>query len=1099
MTSNTRADRGGYDCWRPYLRRETGVTTTEVLVISGLIVSIIIGTMFVFRGKMTEAVTNLGNCIAQAAAGDFSGCRGGGAGGPRRAAADPNKIPGMRDGGVAGGLVMADGKPRPPGGKVGPLNANLNDPRLADAHTLLTRFNNRWNSNKPDDPSWQERGVRLWNATSLFSSNRSLNSSQDALNDMADRSHGRAQQWAQLAEQRLNAGDLRGFQDAMNNARRFENVSNRTRGNAASIMADAADQAMSEAADIRQISFETASAIGNPTGYVTGKVTGYVVSTAADQILPDGRLKNVIVAVSSAAAAAYAGGVTPQAWQNLGAAGQSATNILGTGLSASGQAVSNAIGIADSITSVTTTASTQGMEEAGWEVATNLIVHGVMNTKSTKLADADGNARSLNDYISQAPSAAAIKEGLENNLVPLGQLEVNAQNLQNLGDNAYNKARGNFKEDPLTGKTKIDPTTGEPYKPKDIQYKPLDADPAYVAAFKNHPDPTEATHPGLTQAIKDGATMGQTPEMVIAKIKHAEITGGTFFDRATQLEATQLIRDGKAVGKTTDQHQKSAGDKAPYLPMDTMESKVGDQVRNAKTPKEHADAAEAVKNNDHAINDATAKGKVSVGPPPPGDTRIKGPIARDPQTGLPFVGDVDPVTNNLSRPTDPVRDGGVRGLGTTKELQDVSNLKGSLKPHNLDSTANHGHGGRNPGKEPLPDRVIRTTPDGKVQIIEGRVNVLNAIRQAGCPEHPSWAKQAQDAAAASPTGPKLVARPPNPPTPFNQKPTVGQAALANNRNTIRTNYVRSMQRWKPTPDKKDKRDGVATVPVPSTGRRPRGVPDPDHPLRPAPDIGVDSEAWSQPRFGILRVRAATSPQPPVPPVAPTPESADVDWSANRTWGMGINQALDEYGETWNEKQILIHLKAYQRIRAYALAEFEDKERIDIYVRWAFGLLRGGPYPLPSSNQSAVFERIDAQAAPAWRSDLDARVERGLHAGLAQHYTQQAMALGRQQPYAVYEAQTTIAQSFIGAVDEAVVRRAFFMGDTWGMYRRIGLAIGATGTEAAAAGSAFVRQIDNAAVAGNVALAQQLLGRMARPGAKPVHQAGTRIPVRARAS
>lgn len=1058
---------------RPSLRRDAGATTTEVVVIAGVMVSIIIGVLFVFRGKLTTAVTSLGNCVVSAASGDFGACRGGGAG-TTQAAVDPNALPGARGAGVAAGLVMAPGV----GQGVAAGAASLTDPRLANARDQLSRFNNRWNGNKPDDPIWQERGVRLWNATSLFSSNRSLNASQDQLNEMADRAHGRAQQWAQTAEARLNAGDLRGFQDAMNNARRYENASNRMRGNASSIMADAADQAMSEAADIRQISFETASAISNPTGYVTGKVTGYVVSTAADQVLPDGRVKQVIVAVSSAAAAAYAGGVTPQAWQNLGAAGQVGTNILGTGLSASGQAVSNAIGIADTLTSVTTTASTQGLEEAGWEVATNLIVHGVMNTKSTKLADADGNARSLNDYISQAPSATAIREKLEADYVPLGQLEVNAQNLQALGRNAYNAATGNDKRDPYS-------------------YKPLDADPAYVKTFNEHPDPTEKTHPGLGQMIKDAESMGQTRDMVIAKIKHAEITGGTFFDRSTQLEATQLVADGKAVGKTVEQHQKSAGDKAPYLPMDTMESKIGAQVENAKTFQERNAAADAFIANEFAIAEAIAKGKVVSGPPPPGDTRIKGNIAYDPKTGKPFVGDVDPVSNNLSKPGEPVRDGGARGLGTTKELQDTSNLKSGLKPKNLDTTANHGHGGRNPGKEPLPDRVIKYTPDGKVQIIEGQVNVLNEIRKSGSAEHPSWAQQAADAAAKNPGGPTLVARPDNPPTPYNQRPTVGQAALANNRNTIRTTYVQSMQRWRPAPrpgEKEDKGMGATVAPK-------RRLP----PRRPPAGSGdgaglLFGAGWqaARPRTAgadALRIRLVSQGQP-AEPLAPA--SPDDDWQANRTWGMGVNQALDEYGEHWADRQILIRLKAYQRIRTFVLAEFDDKDRIDIYVRWAFGLEKGGPYPIPTGNQTSIHERVDFYAAPAWRSLFDTRVERGLHAGLAQHYTLQAMALGRRQPYEVYAAQTAVAQWLIAAVGESVVRRAYFHGDVWGLYRQVGSALGAKPEAAAAEGFTHLRRIDQAAMAGNAAAARQLIDAISRPVAKPAGGAGGHTPAGPRA-
>lgn len=1121
------------------LRSVGGVTTTEMTVIAGLVVAAIIAVMAIFRAEMLVAMNNLSQCIQGAASGNFGACT---AGAQQAAApANPNAIPGMRNTGVAGGLVMGGGTGpnagRGPGGAAGPGGAGgvggsgrgldgrggpssgrpgvggstgpgiaggmagagvaggvgrgmaavppPADPKaLAEARAQLNRYNRRRNTGKPDDPSWQEKGVRLWNATSLFSANRNLVSSQDELNEMAGRADNKANQWAQIAEQKLNAGDLQGFQDAIRKSRQYGNSANRMRGDSASIMADAADQAMTEATHIRQISFETASAIGNPTGFVAGKVTGYVVSTAADQILPDGRIKQVVVAVSSAAAAAYAGGMTPQAWQSLGASGS--TTILGQAVTA--ETASFAVGIADQITSATTTYSTQGGEEAAWEIATALITHKVMNTKVNGLGDADGakpgTGRSLNDYLAQAPSATAIRETLENNAVPLGQLEVSAANLRTIAENQYNRATGNNKSDPLT-------------------YKPLDADPAYVKTMAETPDPV------LTKAELDAAaSMGQTPEMAIAKAKHAQVTGGTFFDRATQLEATQLIQNGKAVGKGTEQHQKSAGDASPFLPMDTRESKLGARAAEATTPAARSEVASDMRANRRAIAEAIEKGTVRPGPPPPGDTRIKGPIAYEPKSNLPLVGDVDPVTNNLSRPTDPVRDGGVRGLGTYQELQDVSNTKSTLRPHNLDTTANHGHGGRNPGKEPLPERVVRYTPDGKVTVIEGQVNVLNAIREAGCPEHPSWAAQAQTAMQSNPGGPQLIAPPPNPPTPHNQRPTVQQAALANNRNTIRTNYVVRTQlgtmntqhkddksdprmlrsplgrRWEPEPTdvpritlvsyrRPDSRTGLSHVPLPWSGSH--------------LGLGPQSEMPGQ----------AGRTAPPSPETKPPDKRVEADFAVNRRWGMEINKALDQYGETWEDRQIIQHLKAYQRIRALAFDELQTVQHLDTFVRWAFGLLRGTPQPLPTSNQSSLFERIDAQAAPAWRGDLDAWLERGLHYGLVQHYAEQAMALAKREPYESFAIQADIARAFVAAAGEAAVRKAYFLGDTWGLYRAIGSRLGGPAVEAPARGFVFVQQLNQAAMTEDLAKARELLNRLPAASVNPARFPGAALFARPR--
>ncbi len=1033
--------------WRLRLRRADGISTTEVVVISGMMVVTALLVMGIFRQEVTKAVTELSRCITGAVTGDVGACGGGGGGGGgTTTAAGPPRVPGMRDAGVAQGLVQAP--PGKPGLVRGPnLPALPGDPRLANARNMLNSFNNRWNSNKAPDLSWQEKGVRLWNATSLFSANRDLVNRQDDLNQMADRSHDQARQWAQLAEQRLNAGDIAGFNDAMNRARRYENQTNRIRGNSASIMADAADQAMSEAADIRQISFETASAIGNPTGYVTGKAAGLVVGTAADQLLPDGRIKQVVVGVTTAAVSAYAGGMTPGAWQNMGAAA-----------SQFGQQASNAIGIADTVTSVTTTYTINGAEDAGWEIATNLITQKVMSTKFAGLkdpADPNSTGRSLGDYLANAPSAKAVRDTLEQpgNLVDIGQIDVSVKNAEALASNLYNKATGNAQRDPYT-------------------VTPLGADPAYVKTLTSMPDPTEATHPGLGQMIKDAESMGQTREMVLTKIKHAELTGGTFFDRGTQLEATQLIQNGQAVGKTTEQHQKSAGDRSPFLPMDTMESKIGDQVRGAKTPQQQADAADARAYNDHAINEALANNKVKAGDPPPGDTRITGKIAYDPSTNLPFVGDVDPVTNNLSKPGDPIRNGGVIGVGTTREIQDVANLKGALQPNNLQSTANHGHGARNPGKEPLPSRVIMYTPDGKVRVIEGQVNVLNAIRQSGCPEHPSWAAQAQQAQQANPGGPTVVPVPSAlPPTPYNPRHTQGQAALANNRNTLRNDYVNGIiGNWQGT-DRKDRKTPPAGTVAP-----------PARPPEPDPDAVWLPVGW-QDGGGLLPVQAGRP--------ALVPASADVDWGVNRNFGLGLNKALDEYGSSWKDHQVLVHLKAYRRIRDHVVQEFTEKERIDIYARWAFGLLRGGPYPLPSVNQSAIWERVDFLATPAWRSLFDTDVRAGLQLGLSQYYAQQALTLGGRQAYPSYPAQTGAAQALIAAAGEAAVRRAYFHGEVWPLCRQIGTAVGAQGTDPGIQGLAYLRLIDQALGGGHYAEAMQFIARLKAPATKPAADVGAR--------
>ena len=1123
------------------IRGVRGATSVEHLLLTGLAVGIIIAIFMVFGPGLQSTAGRVMTCVQGAIGGNFSAC-GAGGGGAAPAGQTASGGDNVRSGGLYGGLVTAPpggggpggggpggggaggggpggggggpggvgpggggpgggggggggpggvgpGGGGPGGGGAGGLGGAIgpgagggrgdftpggstgsaDQSPIGKARAQLNAYNRRRGSGGPADLSWQEKGVRLWNGTSIFSSNRSLVSSQDDLNNLASRADNKAHQWAQAAEQKLNAGDLQGFNNAMRKSRKYDMAANRMRGNAASVMADAADQAMSEAADIRQISFETASAIANPTGFVAGKATGYVVQTAADQVLPDGRIKQVVVAVSSAAASAYAGGMTPQAWQNLGAAG-TATNALGTGLNVTAESATYAIGIADTLTSVSTTYSTQGGEEAGWEIATNLIVHGVMNTKSTRLGDAEGNARSLNDYLAQAPSAAAVRDAVDNNLVPVGQIEVNAQNLERIANNAYNKATGNVARDPL-------------------RIRPLDADPALVQTLNDMPDPTAGDNPLITQADLDAAaTMGQTREMVITKAKLSQLSGGTFFDRSTQLEATQLIQRGQATGKGVEQHQKSAGDAAPYLPMDTIESKIGAQIRNARTPEQLQDAATAYTNNNKAIQESIANGTVYAGKPPPGDTRIRGDIAYDPKTKLPFVGDVDPVTNNLSRPGDPIRDGGVRGIGTFEEHRHVSDLKGALKQHNLDSSANHGIGARNPGVEPLPPAVIQYTPDGRVKVVDGQVNVLNAIRQSGSAEHPGWDAAGQQAVRDNPGGPALIDPPGNPPTPQSQASIDAQARLANNRNTLRTRYVRGLRTWRSAPAPKEEPGGVGRTPPRSSFWRRRAagahVTPASYPTRPgqvehprqAFPLGSPS-AHHPVLFGEPTAIVASGERE---------ASLDADLEANRSWGRSFNEILDRYNATvGQDEQILVRLKAFDQMRTYALAEFEEKERVDRYVRWAFGLDRGDPVPLPVTNQSTIHERIDAQATPAWRGDFDAGFEPGLHAGVVQLYTQQAMALGEYQPYTVGPERIAIAQAFLEAVGEQFIRSAFFYGDTWGLYGRVGWLLGAKGDAMVLAGFDLVRRLDQAAVAADVALAEQLIEQLSNVAVSPI--------------
>jgi hypothetical protein len=645
---------------RPSLRRANGISTTEVVVISGMMVVTALLVMGIFRQEVTKAVTELSRCITGAVTGDVSACGGGGGGGGgTTTAGGPPKVPGMRDAGVAQGLVQAPpGKPGKPGailppGLGGPRNtAGAKD--LANAKQMLSNFTRRINRGPQMPETAAETFSRWWNQTSIFGANRQLAASQLELEGQADRASRMTNQWLHTARQRLEAGDLNGFNEAMRNAQRYNNLQNTIEGRAASVLGDNADQGMTEAANIRQVSFATAAAIANPTGFVTGQVSGYVVSTAADQVLPDGRVKQVVVGVTTAALTAYAGGMTPGAWQNMGAVTATA-----------GQAAGTFVNVADQVTSVVTTQQIHGNNEAAWEVITAGLTHAAMNTRSGRFADADGNPRTLNDYLTQAPSAQAVRNALENHAVPIGQLDANFQNIANHLKNEYAIATGGEANNAVT-------------------FKPLPPDPAYVQAIKD----VQGKMPPLSDAeYAAAAKMGQTREMVDLKRAHAMVTGETMFDRETNVAGIQKIQDGEARGKSIYEHQKSGGDKTPFLPMDSGEAKPGQALAKAKqelaaatTPEARAqaqakvDAAQRfVEQNNTWRDQALDAGHTKAVPNPDGSTR--GPVAGDGTTGKPLVADVDSVTSSAARPGENVHNMGAHGMTTTSESQSLSNLQ----------------------------------------------------------------------------------------------------------------------------------------------------------------------------------------------------------------------------------------------------------------------------------------------------------------------------------------------------------------------------------------------------------------------------------------
>lgn len=110
-----------------------GQVSTEVLVIGGLTVAIIIALILTFRAELTTAITSLSCKITSAVSGETGGCDSGGAptaGGPAGTAGATI----VRQAGLAGGLVTTTGTSTPAGS-----TTRLSDARVARLTALLDK------------------------------------------------------------------------------------------------------------------------------------------------------------------------------------------------------------------------------------------------------------------------------------------------------------------------------------------------------------------------------------------------------------------------------------------------------------------------------------------------------------------------------------------------------------------------------------------------------------------------------------------------------------------------------------------------------------------------------------------------------------------------------------------------------------------------------------------------------------------------------------------------------------------------------------------------------------------------------------------------
>ena len=949
--------------------------------------------------------------------------------------------------------------------------------------------------------NWQEQLAKAWVWASPASLGTDIGASEAQLKTMGDKAWSKAEQQTRLAGMALESGNVEGFKEAVRQRHKWLAVANRNYQRSSSVMADIADRAMAESADTTTLAIEGVSATANPIGYLTGKAVGKGTSLVADRVLPEGRVKQVIVAGATVLGSAAAGSVTPSSWMKMGA---DATLTAGQNLAISGASLA-AQGW------VTGHTHPDGWNEALFQTALGAATVGVTLTPQY---------RNLNQTLTNSATATSIRGRLDSS----GIGRMMRQSLEARGIKADLEAQHH------TAKKSPGPEEATPLPDPDPELVPQ-MDEATIATLT--PDQVEQYRRG---GVHEGiGALFSTFTKLFPDV--------TLSSRGSDLNATSQIWNALAVGKALFTKMKSGPLYLGRLPADVFRSKTGRDWRTAMSEfgtalrewrsnrsdaswETLAKAAGNAKTKTLDLKKFTAYGMKAV---MQGHAQLKfddGPDGtgvwtyRDPETGMNIVADIDLGSMNVRKPGEQVYNYGEYGNMTPSEAQLLANMQHFFRQHSppgarVDTAIRHGPEANNLGfTMPLEDGML-FMDGGEVQWVQGKKEVVQMHRDLGLVENPTWHSHPEVQLGAPPRPDKLgtpaVANPDlqatvPPPDASTQQATLAitrqqseaiaindaarasrvqaeierarredaeaaqrrRAALQRGLERDDREVVTAQQRMIRTLESQEAartRLGSASAPE-AHAEAVQAFEEADTALR--REIAVEAAERmlvGQVIQGTLGLRPAEGSSQDGALMASAAARGE---SAGQTTGVGSGASQRE-GAT----------SAASRPGGEQQAEGSDADQVRRLIETPLRQLRTDYGRL---RQSAVHERVHARASAAWRGSHED--DTALHEGVTEYFTRQVVqrAAGVDEsvsaPYEAFDNEVQVAERLIGLVGEEAVRGAYFEGDVGTLHMDVGSTLGVPDpVRAEVAGRQFMGQVGQAMNRGMFDRTDQVLAQL----------------------
>ncbi|MCX6552437.1 MAG: hypothetical protein NTY02_15775 [Acidobacteria bacterium] len=1060
------------------------MSTSEVVVISGMMVVTVLLVMGIFRTEVTKAVNNLSRCITGAVTGDVSGCGGGGGAetSQRAAAPSPDTVPGMRNEGVARGLVpvgpggpggrgpggpggRGPGGPGNPAGGVPPpggnrLGANVPSGRDKIPPDQRKQMQDRFNrimkiatpGNDGVESNW-DTGARLWNRTT---GGGALEDAMDNSEALGDRAFNHGMQSMRDARQKFDAGDVAGYNAAVRDAQKWFGAAGRNYSAANSAKAEMAGQAADEAQFIADNArkFNTAlSAVANPVGFATGMAVGKGVQSVAEATLPPGAGRDLLVSVTTAG-----------------------TTILLTG--AMGNPNVGLKTLQDSATTMAVTTTVQnavmtGAEKGDWsatgqELVIAVITEAVMRAPVMPPKTAGDSRRSLNDVLSVAGETGGqrIKDEFT------GQAKADATKLAH--DSSAELAKPPV-ADGIEGAAQGQSHTAKDDGPKTTKDLPPASDD-----FKQKLENTTRPNADENKGTFNKAGMNEDTGADILRGNQA--SGETDYFRPGDLNASNQMRNGTAIGKPKDLKANSAPELQGAIPADQTKSKAGTAHREAEAKYAEAQASgdsgrisQAKRNMDEArahlvaaqanVNKMVAEGKAVVRR----DPKTGADILCDPATGTRFVSDHDKAASTASRDGEPVHNYGDAGQGTAAQAQNYANQQHALGKNANSQT--HFEQSTSPKelKLPMPDKVLKVPGDGsKPTIIEGKARILNDMRKTkpDMREGPNWHIEAGIAAkgqgtqrtAGTTAGNRAIGGSNTTAKDDKETPRTVLAKQAFREST----RLQGQKQYAVDAKKAAAAQATDKTNVAAAARQQQvdaAVPK---------DRAQTAASQRQVADAVARQRAAEDRAF----ANPTPQNAAALDNASKDLRGVLESQTDERGAadtalggTFGTPSATTlpatSLPTYRitangtgspsstlaRFNAWLIRARSNTAHGPVLALWLAPLDAGADPPEPAAerhiSQSMMHERVHAHASAPWRSEFERLT--ALHEGVSQYFTERAldrMATSQTATYPAFAAQTDIASRIARLVGPRTLEMAYFHGDTIGLHAAMGRVMGA---------------------------------------------------------